>query len=531
MRKTWKTILALVLAMALLASAALAQSDFGRYDEPVHVTFMGCDASVVPYDASNPAIKSATDNCYITGYLEYMNLEVERIVPEDGTALSALINTGMASGTLPDFLEVSRAMFFTMAENGVLQDLTEAYEGYAQKKEVQYIVENFPDRMKTGYYDGQWLGLPVGQNYSDAHVLWVRTDWLEKVNMDVPKTLDDVIAVARAFKEAGLGGEKGIPFGLTGYEGVPKYGDITSFVSGFGVTLNTWVEGEDGTWHYGDTDERVRDALLALQAMYAEGLIKTDFAVTDLLTEEVSNSQCGLFYGPEWFGVTCIQTNLNNDPEAQWTVALLPSLTGEHVAQYTKARPGSYLVATTNCDHPEALFMLAEFGLTMKYSMTEEESLRFNMDENGIQLNNLAVTRALIRPDEGLAKLQFILAGLESGAEYVDPMADADYQLVLGSMAGDRTKDGRRIVWLDSRSKIYGLGEEHPELFLIQYPGPTTETMALYEESINSALASAMMKVILGADISVYDEAVETWYRTGGQTITDEVNAYYAANK
>lgn len=40
-----------------------------------------------------------------------------------------------------------------------------------------------------------------------------------------------------------------------------------------------------------------------------------------------------------------------------------------------------------------------------------------------------------------------------------------------------------------------------------------------------------MQLQLVGALPFQYEKAVEQWYATGGQTITDEVNAYYAANK
>ena len=81
------------------------------------------------------------------------------------------------------------------------------------------------------------------------------------------------------------------------------------------------------------------------------------------------------------------------------------------------------------------------------------------------------------------------------------------------------------------------MGSVHcPELlekgYLYQgYNGPLTENMSLYQSSINEALNSAAIKVIMGEDISVYEKAVETWYASGGQAITDDVNAYYASFK
>ena len=525
-------VFSLVLVSALLLSASALAVDFvDTFEEPVQVSFMGIDGSVVPYDASIPDRKSATENAYIYGYKEYMNIELERIVPEDGTALNARINTAMADGSLPDFIHVGRDMFFAMAENGVLQDLQPAYGKVQNKPIMEYIVNTYPDRIATGYYEGQWLGIPVGQFYSDAEVLWVRTDWLEKVSMEVPKTFDDVVAVARAFQEAGLGGEKTVPLGMAGYSGSPSYGDITSVAAAYGVVLNTWVQGEDGIYHYADTDDRMKDVLLKLQELYKEGLIKSDFAVTDVLQEEVSNSSCGLFYGPEWFGVTCIQTNLNSDPEADWTCVLLPSLTGERVAQFTKALPSDFLVATTNAEHPEALFDIAEFGMHMRYEASEEEGLRFHVCEDGYQMHNLNVTRAMIRPDEGLAKLQVIEAGLAEDAQSVAAIADSDYQQIRSAIKdGNRETYGRYLTWMIARKSIYELGVEHPELFKTAYEGPVTENMTLYLGSINTALASAMMKVVMGEDIKVFEDAVATWYSAGGQAITDEVNAYYSGN-
>jgi hypothetical protein len=40
-----------------------------------------------------------------------------------------------------------------------------------------------------------------------------------------------------------------------------------------------------------------------------------------------------------------------------------------------------------------------------------------------------------------------------------------------------------------------------------------------------------MYDVIRGADISVYDQAVERWLADGGRQITDEVNRWYAGIK
>lgn len=41
---------------------------------------------------------------------------------------------------------------------------------------------------------------------------------------------------------------------------------------------------------------------------------------------------------------------------------------------------------------------------------------------------------------------------------------------------------------------------------------------------INDQLKTAMLEVIMGADVSVYDNAVNVWLSSGGQMIIDEIN-------
>ena len=48
---------------------------------------------------------------------------------------------------------------------------------------------------------------------------------------------------------------------------------------------------------------------------------------------------------------------------------------------------------------------------------------------------------------------------------------------------------------------------------------------------LDEMLGDAANQVIMGADISVWTDAVAEWYATGGQEMTDEVNEWYAANK
>jgi putative aldouronate transport system substrate-binding protein len=55
--------------------------------------------------------------------------------------------------------------------------------------------------------------------------------------------------------------------------------------------------------------------------------------------------------------------------------------------------------------------------------------------------------------------------------------------------------------------------------------------MTQKQNLLDTDLYTAIVKVIAGEDISVYDAAVDAWKAGGGDDITKEVNDWYAKNK
>ena len=407
-----------------------------------------------------------------------------------------------------------------LAENGVLADLSDAYDNYAYKNYLNQIEERYPTLRQVGMYDGEMLGYGrCGNCYNCTAVLWVRQDWLDKVGKSVPTTIDELVDVAQAFVDAKLGGENTV--GLEFYD----IGD--DIIAAYGAVMGAWNPQADGTYVKGDVMPEIKDGLLKMQEIYKKGLIKSDFAVAGTVDEDISNGVCGLLISEAWRGVTCIQTNFNNDPEAVWVPALVPTLDGNPVKLYTNNTVGSFLCVNAEFEHPEALFMLVEFENAMRFSADPEICARFNVCEDGYQMWNISAFRDTIRADTDLYKGQLIREGLANNTpvEDMNPIALSNYELCLKAKNGDRAYLGRLLAFTDGYSVVDPLLADG--YLLGAYNGPITENMTLYEASINEALKAAMIKVIMGEDISVYEQAVDTWYTSGGQAITDEVNEYY----
>lgn len=529
-----KTLLVLMLAFALLVSSfAMAEERvFQKYDEPVQVTIMGIDEkdSACVFDSSVHAWAGVNENCWIDAYKDYLNVEVTRIVPEDATALNASLNTMMASGDLPDVMIVPKEMFYVLAENGVLKDLRADFEAADGEYWMQIRNSYGDDIWSAGEYEGELLGIPYAENfYNSTSVMWIRKDWLAKVNMDVPTTIDELTAVAQAFVDNKLGGDNTIGIGLTG---AGDWGtDYSSIMAAFGVQLQTWVE-KDGKYVYSDTLDACKDGLLKLQEMYEQGLFKSDFAVSDILGEEVANGNCGLFFAPAWEGVVKVKSNQLNDETADWTPAYIPTLDGERVAQTTNAAVGKFIVVNANYEYSDVIFRMKDFEAGVYYDLgaNELKDLYNVFNEDGslaFMTWNLMTFRNLQRGDLDLYKSGMIAAAVANNTpeEEVPVIVQSAYARVLKGYAGDRTLFGLSLTYCEGYPLVQKLVDAG--LVVPGFNGPLTENMALYQTTINDALRGAMIKVIMGDDISVYEQGVADWYANGGQAITEEVNAFY----
>lgn len=513
--------LLMVLLMLPVISWAEEADPYGKYEDTVELTFLGTDRGNKKYDSTIPARKSAQENAWIDAYKEYLNIDLERITPEDETALNAVITTSLASGDLPDIMYVTKSLFYVLAENGVLADLSKVYEENAGPM-VQEVVSTFPEAIETGYYDGQLLGFPVIKNVHDSNaaVLWIRQDWLNKVNMEAPKTMDDLYNVAKAFKDNKLGGENTYGIGIAG--GIPE-----AIASAYGAVNNTWVKQEDGSYVYANTTAPMKKALAFMQKLYSEGLIRNDFAVSGTnINEDIANSLVGIRYDNATLGVLGIQTCYNNDPEADWICVRIPTETGEAVPQWSNKTVTEFLVVNAECENPEALFKMLELELHMYYEPTAEERALYTTCEDGYQMENCRAIRLFGKAAFNVAVCKEVIKGIETNAETVPAFASNQFDLVKQGLAGDRSLKGRAYVYTEAYSLVDELIQSG--LLVGEYNGPTTENMTLYQNTINTALNNELLKIVMGGDVDDFDKAVATWYSSGGDKITQEVNEYYA---
>ena len=87
-----------------------------------------------------------------------------------------------------------------MHQSGALRPLNDAYDKWISPgiKKMNADLDN--KMLDECTFDGNLYAIPRGEdNSSQANLLWIRQDWLEDLNLEAPKTLDDVLTIMRAF--------------------------------------------------------------------------------------------------------------------------------------------------------------------------------------------------------------------------------------------------------------------------------------------------------------------------------------------
>lgn len=127
----------------------------------------------------------------------------------------------------------------------------------------------------------------------------VNTRWLENVDMEIPKTLDELYQVLTAFKEQDANGngdpDDEIPFGLAYANGTGYFRNEMYVLYAFGIYSQQYVfhtmADENGKVLLGDITENYKEFLKYMNKLYSEGLMNEDAFV--LTAAELKTLACG----------------------------------------------------------------------------------------------------------------------------------------------------------------------------------------------------------------------------------------------
>lgn len=344
--------------------------------------------------AGNQAQAEDADNDKVLQYIkEKTGITIHAIkAPEQGTG-EQIINVILASGSeeIDCFMADSITKLTNYIKNGALMPLNQLMDKYPTVK------SNFTDDLwdTSKDKDGSIWAIPEGYIAKYPYTLMIRSDWLEKLNLQMPKTTAELEAVLKAFKENDPdGNDKDDTIPLTNWWGKEAISTIpTTMAAGFingGYFNGRHVKGADGRLILPEMDPGYRDFVAMLADWYKKGYINPEeFATTSAQKQELAKqNRIGVAGG--WhslsYPVMGFLKNEGNTPDANYTHIL--EMNGPKGSIYSdQGIEGSWYVVPKKSKNSETLFeyltwMFSDFNnyMVTRYGIPD---VHWKYDGNG----------------------------------------------------------------------------------------------------------------------------------------------------
>lgn len=498
-----------------------------KYDPPIDLTAWRFLNAGIEFDEG----EDIENNVWIDYYREELGINVKYawVVPEE--QFQEKLNISVASGDLPDLMWLDSRSLVELAENDLLYDLTDLYENWTTDFTKEILHQDMTS-FNTAKIDGRLMAIPhTGSAIDTLQILYVRTDWLENLGLEVPKTMQDLLAVAEAFtKNDPDKNGKNDTYGLALTKNFIKdnHAGATGFFAGYHGYIRRWIEDESGNLVYGSIQPEVREALLQLQKMYKEGMIDPEFGVKDRakVTESIASGKIGITYGGMSTPGAFLQDSVTNNPDADWAAIELVSIDDQPAMPIAKMPVTRYYAINKNYEHPEALLKMVEAG-SEGYSREQKE------DKWGLGKKFQYQLVGYEPAKKNLIAHHNVLEAIEKNdTSNLNAEEMRYYENIMKYRDGDIEQWGQeRIFGTPSSFDIIDEYVTTGDYLYDKFYGSLTPTMVERNATLEAMEDEVFTKIIMGEDISAFDIFVEDWKKLGGDDITKEVNEWYQKTK
>lgn len=522
------------------STEAVADSNpFGKYEPAINIT------SVMPTAGWATFPEGETwdnDNRWMKLIREALGINVKWNWLVDSSQYDNKMNVSIASGDIPDLMVVSKKQLNQLVEADMVEDLTAAFDQYAMPYLKKQVGDGLAAAQQMAMYDGKLMALPqYGGDPRDSLVtLYLRSDWLNKLGLQPPKTIDELVQVADAFvKRDPDGNGKADTLGLGILSATQGGGSMGGFLNGYGAYADIWVDDGTGNLAYGSTMPEMKSALGRLQQMYKDGLIDREFGTKDYnrLKEDVVSGKLGIFYGTISESALIAADLIKKDPSASWIAVDLPSLDGTPAKPSVGVQVGGFYVVKKGYKNPEAAVKLMNLFIQKVYG---EDELGTNGDnQNYAWVDNAKYAMHILSPVTGYVKdynyrlVRDALAANDPSG--LNESLKKTYDLVQSTDGSDPEKWQQWWIHQPAVSpfEVRDRYQLNPNGVVIDnYFGGSTQTMDEKMSTLATMQNETFVKIIMNsASLDEFDSFVSNWKKLGGEKITQEVNEWFAANR
>lgn len=419
-----------------------------------------------------------------------------------------------AGGEYPDLMEVNGINSPQVApavDSGVFMPLNDLIEEHAPnlKKFITEEQWNSPSVNK----DGQIYAIPSTNYVRNLAVTYVRKDWMDKLNIKTPKTIDEYIDMLKRFKneDPNVNGEKDeIPWSAR--ENF-RYGE--AIFGAYDVIPNDWKYVE-GKLVPNFIRPEMKEALAVYKKLYDEKLLDNEFLVQqgkDWDAKIKGKGNVGMFahdptYPDKW--LTEIQ---NNTPSAE--LEIIPSPVGPDgkggSSIYSPVGTMVWAIPATNENPINAIKFLDQF-----YSEDVQTLLTYGLEGDNYTVENGKIKYTYPTDQESIQNETIY----QNFLRFIGPSHLENEEFLANRPHGDLIKQGIEVAQSEGREND-GLGMPNPPTIL--------ERPELQKDGLWVEFAA---KVLTGKEsLDNFDKFVEDWKERGGSKVINEATEWYKSNK
>ena len=534
-----KKVLSFLCALAMLASLV----SFAVAEEPVEITYFR-------QELNRNAAAYYSETAWFQELENRLNIKLTILGPASSDDYNTAVNAMLVSGEYPDLLYFDWTQYSGGAmagvEDGVIVPISEIPE-YKEKVPnwFKVIEENDEVRRAVTQDDGSIVTFCHWEPNIARSAYWgyaIRKDWLDRLGLAVPTTVDEAYAVLKAFKEQDANGNGDpndeIPFSCCNWWGTAHPG-FDTLAAAFSLKVNVMYRdpqaGKITYWTEYNNGENFKAYVETMRKWYEEGLIDEEFVSQkyDGWTAKITGDKVGMFFCfPDSVGSwedsikQTLKDNAYGNPDDVCIYGLVP-LKGIDGVPYTYDNDNA-MVSFAGANQPTVITTAA-----VKNGHIEKclELLNYLYSEEGSELNNWGVEGVSYTKDAD---------GTHHWTEAVtnDPdygMGDAVFKYALPTLGGwpkamsYESWGSMNLVVPDQiqTHKNYALSDTSLDIPSFALNAEEQETYSRIITDVNTAVSEVYLSVITGKkDVSELDTLLSQVKSMG---IEDAVAAYQSA--
>ncbi len=506
-----------------------------KYDPPVEVKVIWEQVSMDFPKEGGPW--SWDNNPLYNECVKYTGLKPLKHWEAYSTTQQQKLAADLAAGTLPDYFHTGGLFREQLIEAGAIEDIKAIWEATASPLTKEKKMYPNYDWWVPVLRNGKLYGIPFtwGPALNVDNIPFIRQDWLDKLGIKAPETVEGWGEVAAKMKSAGLA-----QFGISACKNlVTWYHSLDPIFGAFGCMPGCWVPDGAGGLKWDGINPAAKEALAVIAKWYKEGLMDPDFYTYSEgdAAGGIATNKHGIFTAPWWHGVGQVKLERDN-PGMKIVKFAYPKGPQGKMGRKGSAFVQESVVFKKGLDPIKIECAINNLNWHMEKHVNWEKYQQYGEERNSADFTEgfwwAFDDKCELKdgPFPGGVTYNY-MQQVDFGFAYI---TYPDYQVQpfndMKKWTGNLNKAQRYLLSspiVQREMDYYPYAFETKDIAILdRFWGIPGEKMKKYSADLGTLYSTTYINIVTGnAPLSAFDDFVEQWKKTGGDEITAEVNAWW----